>query len=101
MEFVPARDVFWEWGKGLKPVEFHDVVQWLKVSHYPLMAVLISFQVSPNPQNDLIDRWQGYLKESMDQKGVIYTDEESMDQEGVIYTDDRLEMRWKRYLTRK
>ncbi|KAF7348919.1 putative nwd2 protein [Mycena venus] len=70
-EFVPAWDVFSEWNGSLEPVEFHDVVQWLRES--------------PNPQPDLIDRWQGYLRESMIREKQNYTDEE-------------LEMRWGNYL---
>ncbi|KAJ6573441.1 hypothetical protein DFH09DRAFT_388515 [Mycena vulgaris] len=88
MEFVPAWDVFSEWDARLEPVDFHDVIQWLKVSHYPLLAVLISFQASSNPQHDLIDRWQGYLKESMEQAEVVYT-------------NDELEKRWENHVVRE
>ncbi|KAF7344231.1 putative nwd2 protein [Mycena venus] len=74
IEFCPPWDIFSEWNKRLEPVEFHDVVQWLKAS--------------PNPRPDLIDRWQGYLRESMDHPGMVYTDEE-------------LEKRWKDNLARE
>jgi hypothetical protein len=41
MEFLPPWDVCSE--DGLEPVEFHDVVQWLRVSHNMLLAVLKPF----------------------------------------------------------
>jgi hypothetical protein len=88
IEFCPPWDMLSAKDQRLEPVEFHDVVQWLRVSQYTLSAVLISFQASPNPRPDLIDRWQGYLKESMGHPGMVYTDEE-------------LEKRWKGNLTRE
>ncbi|KAF7351707.1 putative nwd2 protein [Mycena sanguinolenta] len=51
----PADDVWWPF----QAVEFYDVVQWLKAS------------INPEPQ--LIDRWQGYLEESMLRTGLSYS----------------------------
>ncbi|KAJ6495230.1 hypothetical protein C8R45DRAFT_164489 [Mycena sanguinolenta] len=50
-----SDDVWWPF----QPVEFHDVVQWLKTS--------------ANPQPQLNDRWQGYLEESMLRTGLSYS----------------------------
>ncbi|KAF7348913.1 putative nwd2 protein [Mycena venus] len=72
MEFIPPWDVFS--GNGLEPVEFHDVVQWLRAS--------------PIPPPDLTDRWVGYLKESMVRAGKKYSDEE-------------LEERWQKHLAQE
>ncbi|KAF8194725.1 hypothetical protein K438DRAFT_1827335 [Mycena galopus ATCC 62051] len=66
--FIPPWDVFSEAGFDLKPVEFYDVVQWLKSSFHP--------------QSDLIACWQNHLKKSKARMGVNET-------------DDQLEMRWR------
>ncbi|KAJ7889195.1 hypothetical protein B0H13DRAFT_884898 [Mycena leptocephala] len=52
-QFVPPWDSF---GYDLEPVDFYDVVQWLKTS--------------PNPRPDLIGCWQGYLAKSIVQKSI-------------------------------
>ncbi|KAJ7032968.1 hypothetical protein C8F04DRAFT_1105562 [Mycena alexandri] len=51
-EFTPVWDHFnsSEWPLRLLPVEFHDVIQWLKAHPYPPVV--------------LIARWEGYLVES-------------------------------------
>ncbi|KAJ7788121.1 hypothetical protein B0H13DRAFT_2395099 [Mycena leptocephala] len=73
-QFVPPWDLFSKEYVDLEPVEFHDVVQWLKTS--------------PNPQPELIDHWQGYSIESM-----IRTE--------TNYTNKELEKRWKNHLKRE
>ncbi|KAJ7910451.1 hypothetical protein B0H13DRAFT_2012085 [Mycena leptocephala] len=72
--FLPAWEIFSYQDGGLEPVEFYDVVQWLKTS--------------PNLQPNLIERWQDYLVKSLKQAGQIYS-------------DDRLEKRWQDYSKRK
>ncbi|KAJ7735201.1 hypothetical protein B0H16DRAFT_134015 [Mycena metata] len=55
-KFVPHWDVSFDepssgdYQPGLHPIEFHDVVQWLKAS--------------PNSPIELIERWKGYLEQS-------------------------------------
>ncbi|KAJ7797921.1 hypothetical protein B0H14DRAFT_2618448, partial [Mycena olivaceomarginata] len=58
-QFVPPWDVFSE---GLEPVEFYDVVRWLKTS--------------TDAHVDLIDRWRSHLTESMARAGANYSDDE-------------------------
>lgn len=48
---------------------------------------LIPLQTSPDPHLTVIDRWQGYLRESMVRKGTYYN-------------DDKLERRWQAKLKR-
>ncbi|KAJ7840180.1 hypothetical protein B0H14DRAFT_2785783 [Mycena olivaceomarginata] len=76
-QFVPPWDVFSKASVCLEPVEFYDVIQWLKTF--------------PNPQPNLIDRWQGYLTESIVQKT-------KSERNPVDYSDDALEERWKYHL---
>ncbi|KAJ7690378.1 hypothetical protein B0H17DRAFT_591465 [Mycena rosella] len=71
--FVPHWDGFVDGEEQLQPNEFHDVVQWLKAS--------------PDPQLDLIERWQGYLEASMHRWGN--------------FSDDQLEARWQHNLERE
>jgi hypothetical protein len=54
----------------------------------PYWVVLIVFQTFPDPQPDLIDRWQGYLTESMVRSGKNYSDKE-------------LEKRWQDHLKKE
>ncbi|KAJ7630140.1 hypothetical protein B0H17DRAFT_541970 [Mycena rosella] len=75
-QFVPPWDVFVDEGRQrLLPIEFYDVVQWLKASS--------------DPQLDLIERWQGYLAQSMGRSGVTYSG------------SDQLEKRWRRNMERE
>ncbi|KAJ7792994.1 hypothetical protein B0H13DRAFT_1935575, partial [Mycena leptocephala] len=77
-QFLPPWDMF-SWNH-LEPVEFYDVIQWLKTS--------------PNSPPNLIDRWQGYLAESIVQKSKngIYAQD---------YSDAALENRWQDHLKRE
>ncbi|KAJ7630142.1 hypothetical protein B0H17DRAFT_1150342 [Mycena rosella] len=79
-QFDPPWDVFEEWDTHLWPNEFHDVVKWLKAGHWAFLAVvkesLTTTQASPDPQLDLIGRWQGYLAESIDRSERKYSDDE-------------------------
>ncbi|KAJ7899462.1 hypothetical protein B0H14DRAFT_2556539 [Mycena olivaceomarginata] len=61
-QFIPPFDVFSDSWNHLQPVEFHDVVQWLKASY--------------DPRPDLIRRWEGYLRESMVRKKRDYNHQE-------------------------
>jgi hypothetical protein len=60
-------------------VEFHDVVQWLKMTY---------LQTLPNPHSNCIARWQGYLLKSMALKGNNYS-------------HNQLEKRWQANLGEK
>ncbi|KAJ7897885.1 hypothetical protein B0H14DRAFT_290703 [Mycena olivaceomarginata] len=73
-QFSPPWDVPFPKYWGLEPVEFYDVIQWLKASS--------------KPQHHLINRWQEFLRESMVRKGVKYS-------------DDKLEQRWQENLKRE
>ncbi|KAJ7854956.1 hypothetical protein B0H14DRAFT_2755409 [Mycena olivaceomarginata] len=79
-QFLPPQEVFLQREFPLAPVEFHDVIQWLKTS--------------PNPQPNLIDRWQGYLAES-----IVQDRKNSFNQKD--YSDDTLEKRWQDHLKRE
>ncbi|KAJ7825614.1 hypothetical protein B0H13DRAFT_1918565 [Mycena leptocephala] len=97
-QFVPPWVVFSKW-YSLEPVEFYDVVQWLKTSS--------------EPQPDLISRWQSYLTESIVWKKETGrnrdplaqgwqangTDDEQGWQENC--NDDKLEKRWQDHLKRE
>ncbi|KAJ7491469.1 hypothetical protein B0H11DRAFT_1912089 [Mycena galericulata] len=74
-EFVPFWEVFEKEFMPLEPVDFHDVVQWLKNL--------------PNPQPDLIARWEGYLYKSIIQRK--YGD----------YSEAALEQRWQDHKARE
>jgi len=78
-QFVPLWDVFSHPLDHLQPVEFYDVIQWLKTS--------------PDPQPDSIDRWQGYLVESIvrKRKDGFHWD----------HSDDALEKRWQDHVERE
>ncbi|KAJ7120360.1 hypothetical protein C8R44DRAFT_672130 [Mycena epipterygia] len=74
-EFVPHWPVYGDsWRINLQPIEFHDVVQWLKAS--------------PDPPLELIVCWQGYLEESKSRCGRARED----------LTDEQLEYssNWRR-----
>ncbi|KAJ7435433.1 hypothetical protein FB451DRAFT_272082 [Mycena latifolia] len=59
-EFLPPWEVFESGIYTLCPTDFYDVLQWLKTS--------------PDPQQDLIERWQGYMIESLHREGVECSD---------------------------
>ncbi|KAJ7848541.1 hypothetical protein B0H13DRAFT_2285274 [Mycena leptocephala] len=81
--FVPPWDVFSQRWNNLDPVDFYDVVQWLKAS--------------PNPRPDLIDCWQQYLAENIVQKSKW----SKWDEAPVDYSDHALEKRWQGHLKRE
>jgi hypothetical protein len=52
-QFVPPWDAFSKASVCLKPVEFYDVIQWLKVSFCALEANSHSFVDIPQPSTQL------------------------------------------------
>ncbi|KAJ7907399.1 hypothetical protein B0H13DRAFT_2018805 [Mycena leptocephala] len=52
-QFIPPWDVFSDEENRLEPVEFYDVVQWLKVSYHELLTVSHDFADIPQPSTRL------------------------------------------------
>jgi hypothetical protein len=74
----------------LHPVDFHDVLQWLKVGQTPRAAMKYFLTASicqalPDSPSKLIERWQSYLTHSLG----IFEGWES-------YTAAELERKWQK-----
>jgi hypothetical protein len=105
-DFLPAYEyVMRSW---LRPTEFYDIIQWLKVSPQPENVSKYSptnCQRLPDPPLELIERWQSYLRQSRD----IYLQEQARPlselekmwqidppEKHRTYTDAELERRWQK-----